>query len=766
MDTKINSFTEVVNNLVNQTNIALESLVKLNQSLTTQDDTVTLSVEVIDPVTGEVSIATYTIPSYNKVINKVNAISNTVDTFVKGEGVVLLNDGTYRQVSTIPVAKSPDRITNISAPTKFTTRSNWFFESMMFPQLIVSFNLKNKIDDRSDRVVVRRIIFDNFDEEETQWFLDNVVGVDRTYFETITLLNNNSKEYWEDEEVQELPLLTKSYTGTFTITDIQTIDGKQWYYLDTMNYGIPSDSLVIKNHQLAIEDQLRYGNNSIVKIDDIQITEQRIHIIPLVGLGNPTINSSFEIYSIPFSTKILNIPVGYDECNIIFLKGVNDDFNIIGDDWSNSISFYSNYLTLGDGITTLETYYNSYVADFGRQLEGQAKENFIPAYYGITPNAPVFSTSNFQVKQINTQLNSALSTENIKSTQTQIESVKSNINSLKTTIASQKAELVSLTDAGQRATLQGKIDTNNSNLSKLTVEYRSLVSSLATIAFENSAVLVNPKYHIRGFFPIPEPKGTPPQYIVQFEISYRYLKLDNTGIELNSFSYIDPFTSQIVTGVFTDWTSVFSNIRPKEFDSVTNTYIWATENIGDGNINNINQVDIPITRGEQVELKIRSISEAGWPLNPLKSVWSSTVIIGFPPNLESSDQISNILTGALEEETTIRLDETLASAGIVTHLDDSIPNPNSGTGTYFKHQARALAFDLKAKDENGVIEETSTTDLQTQLESLSAYTYITVTKPTLSLSAYPQLTGTLQQFIQAIVNIDPSIYDEFQFIVV
>ena len=69
MDTKINSFTEVVNNLVNQKNIALESLVKLNQSLTTQDDSVTISVQSINPITGDPSTINYSIPSYNKVIN-------------------------------------------------------------------------------------------------------------------------------------------------------------------------------------------------------------------------------------------------------------------------------------------------------------------------------------------------------------------------------------------------------------------------------------------------------------------------------------------------------------------------------------------------------------------------------------------------------------------------------------------------------------------------------------------------------------------------
>ena len=46
---------------------------------------------------------------------------------------------------------------------------------------------------------------------------------------------------------------------------------------------------------------------------------------------------------------------------------------------------------------------------------------------------------------------------------------------------------------------------------------------------------------------------------------------------------------------------------------------WKIENVADGSEININQIDIPITKGEKVEIKIRSISEAGYPDNPLKS---------------------------------------------------------------------------------------------------------------------------------------------------
>jgi len=751
MGNNINSFTQTVVDLTRNVNIALEVMSGMNNTMTTENESVTVKVEGQDPITGDPSTYTFTMPSYNFIISQLNRVTNTVDTFVNGTGVVLLNDGTYRQVTTIPVAKSPVAITAVSSPTKFNVRDNWFFEDMMFPQLYVQFDLKNKIDDRSDRVVVRRLLFDNFDTEETQWFIDNFVGASRSYYDTINFLNVNGKKFWEDEQVQNLPLNPTEYTGSFLIVNKGVIGNAEWFYLDTLNYGLTTDGIVVKDIQLKINDQLRY-NDSLYVVNSLEVTEKRVQLTPTIGLGTPSVNNSFNIYSTPFQEKMVQIPVGYDECDIVFLKGVNDDFNIIADNWGNSICFYSNSLTLVDSTTTFETYYNNYVADFGRQLEGQAKEKFIPAYFGVAPSAPVFTTDNFAVKQINTQMNAALDTDAIKNTQTQIESTKTIINSLKTTISQQKAQLVELTDPASRADLNGKITANINDLSKKTIEYQSLVRSLATVAYENSAVLSDPKYRVRGFFAIPDPVGTPPQQIIQFEYAYRYLKLDNTGVSLDTYEHSDPSTGQVVRGTFTDWQIIASSIKVKKYDTTTGTYTWQDENVADGETVNINQIDIPIQKGEKVQFKIRSISEAGWPSNPLKSNWSETLIVEFPSNLQGSDQIVNILADSAAEETTIKLDETLASAGVYTHLNDSVPNPNSGTGTYFKHQAEFIAYDQQTKDINNKVTKENTVDLQSVIQNFPPNSYVTLTKPTLASDPNLSKTVTLQQLFQAMID--------------
>ena len=757
MSKNINSFAETVQNLVDSTNVALEAVIAVNKSLTTQEDTVSINVQTRDEITGDVSTSTYSIPSYNNVLNKLNSVYNTVDVFVKGQGMILLEDGTYRKISTQPIAIPPDKILDVVKPSKFKTKSNWFFESLLFPQLAVTIDLKGKIDDASDRVSVKRIIFDNPTQTETQWFLDNIAVKDLTYFDTITLLNANGKKFWEDEELQTLPLYSQPYTGYFVIMNITTINNKEWFYLDDIKYAPTTDTPLIKNMQLAIGDQLRY-NNSVWKIEDIEVTEKRVRVTPVIGLDYPSINNQFNIYTSPFSSKLLDIPIGYNECESVFIKGVNDNFNIIGSSWSNAISFWTNDLILENGVDNLDVYYNNFVSDFGRQLEGQAKEKFVPAYFGAVPDAPIFSAANFGVSQINNQLNSALNTDSIRNTQIQIESTKTIINSLKNTIAQQKADLVEETRPNARLDLNNKIGENIKSLSSSTVEYQSLVRALSTAAYENSAVITNPKYRIRGFFDIPKGKSNTAnekiQEIVQFDIAYRYLKIDGTGNALDTYSYTDPITGQKINGVFTDWNVVQSTAKQKVFDTVAQLYVWANPSVADGNEVNINQVDIAIQKGEKVQIKIRSISEAGWPQNPLKSEWSSLVTMDFPANLESSDQIANILVGAQSEETAIKLEETLASTGVISHLSDNIPNPNQGDGTYFKHQATNLAFNKKHKNLTGVVDSESTVDLQSYMDNASSNIYVTVT----GTDGTPYNT-TLAKVIQQLVAASSGTFD-------
>ena len=162
MNNNQNSFAMNVAELTKNTNNAISALSSLSDSLIGNTDTVTINL-------GDNTI---NIPSYNNIIDRVNTVENTVKSFVSGQGSVKLLDGTNRRIKVTTLPTIPQKIENIEEATNFYVDANWFFEDLMFPKLSVRFNLKDKIDDNSDRIKVLRVILNTNDN------IINTVGDD------------------------------------------------------------------------------------------------------------------------------------------------------------------------------------------------------------------------------------------------------------------------------------------------------------------------------------------------------------------------------------------------------------------------------------------------------------------------------------------------------------------------------------------------------------------------------------------------------------
>ena len=275
-------------------------------------------------------------------------------------------------------------------------------------------------------------------------------------------------------------------------------------------------------------------------------------------------------------------------------------------------------------------------------------------------------------------MNATLDTETYKNIVSDIVSTKSNIEDLRKNIATNKETLTTESNASKRETIQNTINSDTNSLSKYTTQYNSLVTELNTLLNESGAIGYTPKYHVRGFFPIPAPVYTDDtlktgkQEVIGFDIMYRYIHTDDTGVDLNTFKYTD--TNNNINAVFSDWNEITSKLKEQIYDDNLGVYIWNDDDVSDSTAININQIDLPLRSGEKLQFKIRSISEAGYPTNPLKSEWSDNVTISFPDNLSSNDSVTNILESAKNDLTSVVLQETLSSAGLYSHISDSVGN--------------------------------------------------------------------------------------------
>lgn len=145
------------------------------------------------------------------------------------------------------------------------------------------------------------------------------------------------------------------------------MDGKEWFYLNNISYNVvDQDGNVGGSVNLKKGDLLRY-QESVYKIADIRDYDKSVLLTPVLGVSSPGYESEFNIYNTPFQKKEIKVGVGYNEINIIFVKAVNENYNLLSPEWSNGVAFDTNNLPLyGNSELTLPTFYHQYVADFGK----------------------------------------------------------------------------------------------------------------------------------------------------------------------------------------------------------------------------------------------------------------------------------------------------------------------------------------------------------------------------------------------------------------
>ena len=710
-----NSFSENLSQLTAQTTQAIEMLAGMNEALSGETAEVKISNDI-------------SLPSFSNVVKRLERAENTISKFVQGKGIVETDDGTFRKVKVSTISRPPETIGTLNPVTEFSINPNWFFESLQYPRCIVKLDLTDKIDPASDRVYVTRIILDS--EEVTSSGIDvksfyaaNIQNVNIGYSALINLLENNGIPYKEDRDEVALPLTYERFKGEYGITDIRLLKdekgkSQQWVYLDNINYMIVDENgqETSSGFVLNVGDYLRY-NYSLYKIVDIAQNQKRVRLDYAVGYETIGIGDVIELYNAPFADKQVEIGIGINEINIVYVKGINEEYNLLARNWSAPISFYTNDLVFSDNsAVSFKSYYVDNVADFGQNWIAQIKEGQIYSFNGKKPIAPVLNADDMNVVQINTQLDATLDKETYNKLTIEIASTKSNITAVRHTISSNKDLLIQSSSEDDRTNIQNLINNDTTKLNSLTTQYNSLVDELNTLLVEAGVINYSPKYHIRGFFGIPasrfsdETNRAGEQRVIGFEIMYRYLHTDETGVKLESYEFTDTANNVIQTGVFTDWNIYQSSILAKVYNEETGVYEWTSENPADGSQININQIDIPIRSGEKVEIKARSISEAGYPYNPLKSDWSNSIIMSFPDNLTSDDTVTTMLDTVKNDMTAVVLQETMSAAGVYTHLADS--------NSTYKHTAANIAYTDSTTDSSTNLTTLTEMSVQNKLDAI------------------------------------------------
>jgi len=708
-----NSLSEILNSLGVQTANAQELISKMNQALTTNSSQVEVTrIDADDPTLS----TTIPIPSIGYMNGRIEEIDTKFKTLLNANGNTIGvkdDQGNVKRFELNDITKTISDLEKIGdaslgLPTRFKTKNNWFFESFLSPLLYVPIDVTNYVSDDISKFEIRRVIVNvGEDTDLITFFNNNYKGKNSVNYTTLlTDLVNAGISYFEDTNIVDLPGAINRYRGTFkvqTISEItvpETINGeilsysKVKYVLDKLEYtDVTGSTPAAQRRELSVGARVITEENSEYLVESVDTKDKSVILKRVFGSDGIVLFENLRIKPELYRSPTLAVNIGYNEREVIFIKPISSKMDLTVDFISNGFGIYTNELqiTLQSGQNlTLNEYYNNFVADFGLLFLSFAKEKKLPNSLGFQPNSPTLSSANFKVLQIDSHVTNTDAASTVKTLVSQKESINSQLRELDKSIDTLKKTINSSGNQNDAIRLKAQSDLNNktSARSQSFSQLSTVVKELSLNVKTSPEFSVSPKYRVRGFWEIPADIDSPYglQKTVQFKIAYRYLSLNKDAAAADPITFTDAAGTQR-TGYFSPWTETLTKAKHKTYNATTGLYEWTEENVADPESVNINQLDIAIRKGESVEIKIKSLSEAGFPDNPVESEWSDSITIDFPSNIQSSEENTLIAQQAMADESRISLQEELNARGLDLHLSTAFTSKDK----YYSHTTDAIA---------------------------------------------------------------------------
>jgi len=691
------SFATVAEQIVSFNSNIVEMLSKLNSLSTTTNPSV--EVRIFD---SNGVLNTYSLPSFTFLKSEIERLNNSINSLYSidttGALIQTTSQNQFKKIITVDLNRDPNPVTSLNLVRNFKTEKNWFFDGLLNPILKVEFDLSNKIENNVRKCLVRRYIVEfntnpdgsltNLGQSalnsfNTLWREKNDIDIQefQNWLSTTPgLVDPNDPLY--DEQTFDLEPNTLLYDGVFNVIRVEedSLNRKLWYHLNTLDYLV-NETLELR--QLSIGSELIINqavSNTRYKIIEVSTSESnpRIRLERLEGLQPiPVGIGTLKIYSPVIYTKRLRVSIGYNERNVVFVKPVNADNNLLSKDWSSGVGFYTNDLVNSSSDSfngqTMEQFYTQNVFDYGLVLKDLVAQKK-PSSVGVTPNLVNLTSQNFKVVQINKHLTDSTDANLLKNKHNYSTGLKNEIRQIQEALEdrNKKLKITKFNSTADKKKFELEISELNNKKSSKSVLYTTTVQEIIDLS-RNNQTRVEPKFRLRGFWNIPEPiitRGATPQEVVQFRVQYRYTSKDGKEPSVEAFNIQENNTN--TTAAFSNWSEFKTDVRKRFFDKSTGEYTWQIEDVSDADTPNINQLDIAISTSERVEIRIKSISEVGFPDSPLESDWSEILTVDFPDDLNNvlNDE-DFILKEADKEDLRVRLENELTSRGLDEHLSET-----------------------------------------------------------------------------------------------
>jgi hypothetical protein len=290
---------------------------------------------------------------------------------------------------------------------------------------------------------------------------------------------------------------------------------------------------------------------------------------------------------------------------------------------------------------------------------------------------PILNESNIKVSHINKHLNDSVTVKNIRALYSQKKKYNTELDEIqkKITITNSKLAEISFDDTNNmRAVYTAELTEYNKKKNELVTSITKIMDEISLSANNSEVPIEDAKYRIRGYYKLSDNED----HIIGINVQYRYKNIDTP--QTNAESFNGEF-------IYSDW-NVMDSIYRKKLTKYDGQLIYKLE---DDNSNknepSFNQIDIPISQGETVDIRLKVIYDYGYPFVEVSSQWSDIVNIKFPDEYLKDVQILDIIKENNNDIETNRFQNMLRDAGIPEHIGDKIIDQDI---TYF-HKPENIA---------------------------------------------------------------------------
>ena len=685
-------------------NNAVNILTAINQSFHSSASEINVTYTDTDDLTQTIRI-----PSFLYLENKIEELDSNFDNLFNipksGEAWFNKTDDMYKLElvkSNCASVKPEVNTDNILAYVKDTN----IFRDLVNPKTYLKVDISN-LPDNIEKMVVKKIIIYNSS------IYESLKSANLTsYDEYKSMLYNLVKgiDYDEYDSVIDLPIKEDKYISNFQILEVDNDynEGNKRYKIkvDKITYSKEDDSSVEftlqKDQKLCITDEY-----AIYKIVDINI-QQSLDGVASNELileevnGHMTLqtfeenqNMVLHLYNKDYSNyHYIELPLEENQYVAFFLSTL---YNNVKSSLSQPILLNlaeipmvdkdgNKIINDGKEISYLQ-YYNKYCQNIGDMILGFSNvaytqvSNYSFGELQELQNGDVIQKyvtdtivmDNLKVQRINTHLIDDEYSTKIINLHSKRNELSTNVDNIQSNIDSVYNQLVNTNFETDNTTSQMSLKSKLNDLyNEKIITQKQLISVIDNINILKTNVYgtAKAKFRVRGNADIEKIESHLNEFyykcnVIQMEVQYKYKSIGKDTTDV----------SNINSNLFTDWNKLETIERERKlvFDNDTNSYHLEYENYDDiTNIIKWNQIEIPITQGEDVILRVRYKYSIGQPFLNLYTPWSDEFTVIFPQEFTDTLELSAIVTQNDDDVVGARFLKTLINDGYSEHVNNKI----------------------------------------------------------------------------------------------